>query len=101
MKVRDHFGSGRVVPLYIETEDGIRLRRALRREEKQEKPNYQELCRRFLADSADFSDERLREAGIGVRYTNNDELADCIGRIREAVLAARQGEETVPGGKSF
>ena len=44
-----------VVPIYIEVEDGIRLERALKRERQQQNPKYEELCRRFIADSKDFS----------------------------------------------
>ena len=35
-----------VVPIYIETEDSIRLERAINRERKQETPKYEEMCRR-------------------------------------------------------
>ena len=45
---------------------------------------YAELCRRFLADSEDFSEEKLKEAGINVRF-NNDDLESCIGNIRDYI----------------
>lgn len=32
----------------------------------------QEMCRRFLADEADFSPEKLQEAGITKTFVNND-----------------------------
>ena len=35
-KLKEYFGSEKVVPLYVETEDGLRLRRAMQREEKQQ-----------------------------------------------------------------
>ena len=47
---------------YIEVEDGERLIRAIRREQEQETPKYKELCRRFLADEEDFSEEKIKEA---------------------------------------
>lgn len=72
MKIREYFGKDRVVPIYIEVEDGERLMRAIAREQKQEIPKYEEMCRRFLADSADFSEEKLTEAGITYRFCNND-----------------------------
>ena len=50
IKIRDYFGADAVVPVYIEVEDNIRLRRALDREEHQTEPKYAEMCRRFLAD---------------------------------------------------
>ena len=71
LKIRDYFGAANVVPVYIEVEDGERLARALRRERAQEQPKYEELCRRFLADSADFSEEKLEAAGIRKRFENN------------------------------
>ena len=71
-KLRDHFGKDRVIPIYIEVEDGIRLQRALDRERAEKEPKYVELCRRFISDSADFSEERIHEAGINIRFSNND-----------------------------
>ena len=48
-----------LIPIYIEVDDGVRLERALKREREQENPKYEELCRRFLADSKDFSEEKI------------------------------------------
>lgn len=62
--MKEYFGAESLVPLYIEVEDGLRLTRALEREKRQSQPRYDELCRRFLADSKDFSEENLRAAGI-------------------------------------
>lgn len=78
--IKDYYGADRVVPLYIEVEDGERLQRALNRERAQEKPRYAEMCRRFLADSEDFSEEHIREAGIEKRFYNRD-LDACIEEI--------------------
>lgn len=71
-KIREYFGADRVVPIYIEVEDGERLMRAIAREQKQDVPKYEEMCRRFLADSADFCAEKLVEAGVVRRFQNND-----------------------------
>lgn len=71
-KIQEYFGADRVVPIYIEVEDGERLMRAIAREQKQDVPKYEEMCRRFLADSADFCDEKLLEAGVVRRFQNND-----------------------------
>lgn len=85
-----YFGQKALVPLYIEVEDGIRLQRALKREAKQNPPKYDEMCRRFLADGEDFSEEKLAEAGITQRFSNNGDIADCIGAVREAIRETRQ-----------
>ena len=71
-KLRDYFGADRVVPLYIETDDGVRLERALKRERAQAEPKYEEMCRRFLADAKDFSEEVLNRLGIQKRFVNDD-----------------------------
>ena len=88
-KLRDYFGTEQVVPLYVETEDGLRLARALKRERAQKNPKYEEMCRRFLADAEDFSEEKLRELGIDRRFVNNqydrvlNELCDVIRKESE------------------
>lgn len=83
-KIKDYFGAQRVIPLYIELEDGERLQRALRRERLEETPSYREMCRRFLADSEDFSEENIKKAGIKRRFINDD-LDKCVGQILEAM----------------
>lgn len=77
VKMRDYFGVEKLVPLYVEVEDGERLLRALTRERAQKEPNYAELCRRFLADSVDFSAERLKAAGICRWFENTEKNATC------------------------
>ena len=80
-KIRKYYGSENVIPLYIETEDGIRLERAIKRERKQEQPNFTEVCRRFLADSEDFSEENLKKCGITKRFCNNGTIEECLEEI--------------------
>ena len=74
------YGAENLVPIYIEVEDGERLSRALSRERQQEQPKYEEMCRRFLADQKDFSEENLKEAGIVRRYYNDDKV-QCLEKI--------------------
>ena len=62
-----YFGTEAIWPVYIELDDGVRLQRALDRELRQEKPKYEEMCRRFLADSADFSSWRQQGSGTDSR----------------------------------
>ena len=84
---REYYGSGRVLPIYIELDDGERLMRALRRERLPENGRYAEMCRRFLSDANDFREERIRELGItdDVRFVNDD-LEACAKRIKEWIL---------------
>ena len=72
----------KIIPIYIEVEDGIRLERALKREKEQSNPKYVELCRRFIADSQDFSEENINNSGIKKRFQNNI-LDNCVDEIVE------------------
>ena len=79
-KMKCYYGKESVIPVYIEVEDGERLIRAIRREQEQETPKYKELCRRFLADEEDFSEEKIKEAEIQKRFVNDD-LDLCVENI--------------------
>lgn len=79
-KMCTYFESGKMVPVYIEVPDGIRLLRAVKREENQKKPNYREVCRRYLADEKDFSEENLERLGVTKRYQNTD-MEICVEEI--------------------
>ncbi len=89
ISLRAYYGDERVEPLYIDTDDGIRLERALARERRQEHPRYDEMCRRFLADMEDFSEEALAKAGIRARFANNDSPEECLGQIKEYIKNKR------------
>ena len=92
-KIRAYFGNERVVPIYIEVEDGERLLRAIARERQQKTPQYEEMCRRFLADAADFSREKLEEAGVD-RVFENRELEQTIREVTEYIGGSLNGYES-------
>lgn len=83
-EIQKYFGEDIVIPLYIALDDGERLQRALNRERMQQQPKYEEMCRRFLADQEDFSDEKLQEAGINRIFYNID-LNTCIEEIKQEI----------------
>ena len=72
VRLREYYGNEVMWPVYIEVEDGERLERALAREKTQEVPKYEEMCRRFLADQNDFSEENILKAGIWKRFENHN-----------------------------
>ena len=83
--LREYFGEEAIVP---EVEDGLRLARALERERRQEKPKYAEMCRRFLADEEDFSEENLIKSGITERFGNED-FTECLNKIQRYIEEIR------------
>jgi guanylate kinase len=86
-KMKRYFGEI-VLPVYIMVETGIRLERALMRERQQRKPNYVEMCRRFLADEEDFSEENLMRLGVCEMF-ENENLDRCVENIKSLILRER------------
>ena len=85
--VRKYFANNEkvnLIPIYIEVDDGVRLERALKRERQQDNPKYEELCRRFLADSKDFSEDKIRECGITKRFQNIN-VDDCVQEVLDYI----------------
>lgn len=74
------YGEDKVLAVMIDLDDGERLQRALDRERAQGDPKYEEMCRRFLADAEDFSEEKLKSAGID-RTFYNDKVDRCLNEI--------------------
>ena len=91
LQLRRYYGDDRVIPLYVEVEDGLRLYRALERERAQAVPRYEEMCRRFLSDQKDFAPEKLQEAGLEVRFSNDARPEECLAKIRDHIRR-RYGE---------
>ena len=82
----NYYSNDKIVPIYIEVEDGERLTRALEREKKQTEPKFEEMCRRFLGDAKDFSEERLKECGITKRFVNK-RLEDTVSEVSDYIKA--------------
>jgi guanylate kinase len=88
-KIRTYFGKEMLIPIYIQVEDGVRLKRAVERERQQENPKYAEVCRRFLADEKDFSEENIRKNDIQKRFENVD-LNICLNEICDYINQYRK-----------
>lgn len=90
-KLKEYFGVDMLVPIYLEVNDGLRLERAFAREKAEAVPRYSEMCRRYLADEEDFSEEKLNAAGIDKRFSN-EQLEQCLGEIEAYINHMIQGE---------
>ena len=89
VKIRDYYGSDKVMPIYIEVDDGLRLSRALDRERQQAQPKYEEMCRRFLADQQDFSEENLKAAKITTLFNNDEDSQNTSKKIAQFIKNRR------------
>ena len=92
-KMRAYYGEEALVPIYIHVEDGLRLRRALEREQQQTVPKYKEMCRRFLADEEDFSEENILKSGISRRF-ENENLDICTEEIKNYIRSEMTGQKS-------
>ena len=74
----DCYGPDKVQMVYLHVDDHTRLLRCLEREERQEHPDYTEVCRRFLADQEDFSQERLAQFPALHTINTREPLERCL-----------------------
>lgn len=86
----DYYDKDTIIPIYIEVPDGIRLQRALVREMAQPSPKYAEMCRRFLADEEDFSEEKLQKNKIKTRF-NNDFIDETCEKVTDYIRGIIDG----------
>ena len=84
LQLKKKLGKDGITPIYLEVPDAVRLERAYHRQEGSGKKTKEEILRRFKADDADFSEEKLRQAGVHKRYQNAN-LEDCLLEIEEDI----------------
>lgn len=85
-KLRDYYGQKYVTPIYVYVDDFERMKRSLCREKKQSAPSVAEVCRRFLADENDFSEELLEAAGVNI-FFENIHIDTCVDAIKHMILS--------------
>lgn len=90
--MRKFFRDDEIAPIYLYEEDGERLVRAVRREQAEDHPDYREVCRRFLADEEDYSEENRKKAGIEVSFENR-EISETIQEVSDWIRADIQKHE--------
>lgn len=59
--ITEHYGEDKVRVIYLAIDDKERLLRCIDRESRQKNPDYSEVCRRFISDQKDFSQEKISE----------------------------------------
>lgn len=75
----EFYGKENIIPIYIALDPGIRLEQEIQKEIKQEKPDYQQMCRRFLKDQEEFSLDNLKKRNI-------ENIIDNSGTVESSVL---------------
>ncbi len=89
-KFMDFLGKDNVFPIYFELDPKVRYERALARERQQKQPKFDELRRRFEADSYDFREE-LKEKYQPYIIDNNGTIEETQKQIDKLLLARKIG----------
>lgn len=84
--MKKYYGREMIFPVYIEASDEIRRERAIKRENMQKVPKFDEMERRLKADEIDFSEENIKKAEIEKRYCIND-LEECFKEVAADIRA--------------
>lgn len=93
LQLKQKLGPENICPIYIEVPDELRLERAFHREEGRGNMTREEILRRFKADDEDFSEEKLKEAGVERRYLNLD-ISSCLNEILSELYKADKSAES-------
>lgn len=83
-----------IVVFYLNLDDGERLKRCINRESEQKNPNYSEVCRRFLADEADFNAERMNSY-TGMKIIDSSQDIDIVVSEAEHLINLERRAEGV------
>lgn len=83
VSISEAYGPEVVQIVYLTLDDKTRLLRCIDREARQAAPDYEEVCRRFIADQKDFCDEKLRPLKNLHRIDTTRSLTDCLKQWQE------------------
>lgn len=79
----NYYGKDNIISILINLDDGIKLQRALNREKKEKNPKYDELCRRFLSDSEDFSLKNIEKYPIDYVINNEQNIENTMEEVNK------------------
>ncbi len=81
--ITEFYGEDRVCVVYLAIDDKERLLRCISRESMQENPDYSEVCRRFIADQKDFSEEKIKEFNNLYYIDSSKSIEECLWQWEE------------------
>lgn len=89
--LKKYYGEDQIFPIYLHVDTDTRRERAIKREESEDKPKYEEMNRRFLADEKDFKEENVLKAAINKKYINDD-FYRCLNEIKNDIRNVIDGK---------
>lgn len=88
-KFVDHFGKDSIYVIYLYLDDKERLIRCINREAMQVSPNYKEVCRRFLGDEEDFSEDKLKKMDNCIFVDTMADTQTSVEKIKRIITEKR------------
>lgn len=86
-KIIKWYGKENIKLVYLEIDDKKRLERCIHRESQQKHPNFSEVCRRYLADEKDFSEENLKKyLDIMIKINTDSDLETSKNILKNNLL---------------
>ena len=76
--ITNRYGEDKVCVVYLTIDDKERLLRCIEREARQVNPDYSEVCRRFIADQKDFSDDKIKEFNNICYIDSSQSIENCL-----------------------
>ncbi|MDO5560807.1 MAG: AAA family ATPase [Oscillospiraceae bacterium] len=84
-KLCGYFGEEEIHVIFLTLDNKKRLLRCIDREEAQAKPDYSEVCRRYLADDRDFADEQINKYKNIYRVDTDDDISNIADKILDVI----------------
>lgn len=75
-------GPENIVVIFLNADDRIRLNRSISRESMESKPNYAEVCRRYLSDEKDFQHIYENRYLLQFSIDSNHDIASCLNQFK-------------------
>ena len=78
LSIIKQYGQEMVHIIYLVVDDKTRLLRCIERESRQVNPDYEEVCRRFIADQKDFANDKI-QLFKNIHYIDTKaKMSDCL-----------------------
>lgn len=86
-----------IIPILLWVDDYNLILRSINREQGGSRDSFKEICRRFISDAEDYSDERINASGISKKniVKNTESLSSTVSKIKAIILRSTRQERGI------
>lgn len=86
-----------VIPILLWVDDYNLILRSINREHGGSRDSLKEICRRFISDAEDYSDEKINASGISKKniVKNTESLSSTVSKIKAIILRSTRKERGI------